>query len=302
MRRILLAVVLISLVAVLAGCGGSSSVDHVDPTIPILGAWQPVSATQDGSPVLVSTAMNWPLAPSTAAAGTLVPWTRGILEFTNTNQLNLLGYMDLSDAGTVVGTWTWVPGVVTITLNGVTTAISYVISDNLLTATFSRDGNNYIVTWVRVVDLTSHDALLGDAAPVPPDTVRQRKWQASSITSTVPAGGTADTLTTYFGLTAGTNTAQLTLRADGTAAIKEMNGSTLVGAAKNGRWFTDNTGSGEFGLSLFTDSASPKPNTVFSNDTRGFYTHPAGGQLTTTFLDVETGRTVVIVWDDVTPG
>jgi len=288
MRRVLFAVVLISLVAALAGCGGSSSVNHLDPTIPILGSWQPISGTENGAPVPMSTAMNWDAT-----------WTRGILQFTDTDQCHLLGYkqvlngdnLELSHDKTINGTWTSAPGVATITLDGVTTAISYVIVGNLLTATFSRGGKDYVVTWVRVVDLPERDTLIGGLPPVPPDTtVGIKKWQAASIT-TVAAG--ADTLTTYFGMGHDTNTIELTLKSDGTATIVEKGTAPLAGV-KNGRWFT---GDGEFALSLFTDTPVPPADakTVFSSETRGFYT--VGAQLTTTFLDVKTGKTVVIAWD-----
>jgi hypothetical protein len=288
MRQVLLAVVVLSLAASLIGCGGSSSVSHVDPTIDILGAWQPITATQDGAPVAVSVAMNWPIVPKSDPEHV---WTRSILQFANTGQLNELGYDELIHMKTVEGTWTHTPGVVTISLDGVDTVISYTISGNLLTANFSRGGHAYVLTWVRVVDLTVHDTNLADDVSTSPAV--EHKWRAASIT-TVPADA-AVTLKSYFGMAADANTLDLTLGSDGTAKIEERNGTTLVGLAKNGTW---GTGDGEFGLSLFTDGLTPAPNTVFSNDTRGIYTL-VGSQLTTTFLDVPTGRTITIVWNDI---
>lgn len=305
MRQVLLAVVVICMVGSLIGCGGSSSVSHVDPTIDILGGWQPITATENGTPVEVAVAMDWPIIPGTSSTP-VHPWTRGILHFINTGQLSEVGYDNLTHMKTVEGTWTHTPGVVTITLNGVTTVISYTISGNLLTANFSRGGHDYVLTWVRVVDLTVHDTNLAD--DVSTSLTVEHKWRAASIT-TVPADATV-TLKSYFGMAADTNTLDLTLGSDGTAKIEEKNSGTLVGLAKNGTW---GTGDSEFGLSLFTDGLTPKPNTVFSNDTRGIYTL-VGSQLTTTFLDIITapdtttgpnihiGRTITIVWNDTTGG
>jgi len=228
-KRVLLGFCVFAAIA-LAGCGGGGGggggADDggvvIDPSTSIIGTWLPIKALEDGTPVRVSTAMmSWD-----------ADWTRGEIQLLATGVCTVRGYINSTLDATISGTWSSEAGVAPITLEGVTTSVTWDNDvDNIVNpADFTRNGHDYVTEWVRVVNLTEHEAQLVST------------WEASSVI----VNGTSVPVSTYFNMEPQSDSLTLQLLSNGTMITRETDGHIVV-TRDSGTWAT---GGGEITMTL----------------------------------------------------
>lgn len=249
-------VVSVLLAGLLAGCGGGGGGDGdggIDPSVTMLGRWQPTFVTEDATVVPLRDAMDWD-----------GNWTRVELEFLINATCTLYAYEGTQLVETITGTWSSESQVAPITFGGETTTITYWEAANLLTGTYTKDGHNYEIKWVKVITLTEHEAQLVGT------------WQAAAV----KVNGVDTPIADFFEFDPGSDAMRLELQANGTAISREMAGSAVVNT-ETGTWAT---GGLEFTLAMLGD------------ETRGYW-NVLAGQFVAIFLDPGTGNTIEIRWN-----
>ncbi len=217
MKKLMFLGAVIIIAVSLTGCGGGGGGDGgddgggaIDPNTSMIGVWQPVLATQDGTPVKVSAAM--PAYGQT--------WTRAEYDFKQDGTCSVRGFEGSTLASTINGTWSSDNGVAPVTLNGVTTTITWGDFGSWMhQADFSAGGHNYHTEWVRIVDLTAHDPGLA------------RTWKVTQLKK----NGAASSIASFFGFSSGTNVMTFQYQPNGTMVQREVAGNTVV-KRETGTW------------------------------------------------------------------
>ena len=145
MKRVLLGFCVFAAIT-LAGCGGGGGDGGGgSQDAPILGAWQPVSASLHDTQTVVKVgiALGWPQG-----------WTKEEQEFRNDGTCTRKAYNGPSVVDTINGSWSSDQGIAPITFGSVSMVYNYVQQGDRLYATVARGGTNYDTVWVRVRNIS----------------------------------------------------------------------------------------------------------------------------------------------------
>lgn len=211
-----LLLLLIGLVALISGCGGGGGGGDddggIDPSTSMIGTWQPISATQDGTATKVLNVM-----PETNEEP-----MRWEMEFSQNGTCSFRAYRT---NGTLIeaidGTWSSDNQIAPVVIDGDTTEIHWSDFGNVMTATYTIDGHAIVAKWVRLTIPTQHETFLVG------------NWQAQSL----ELNGASTPLGNFFEWSPGSTAETLDLQSNGTAVFQELADSTVVDTL-NETWST----------------------------------------------------------------
>ncbi len=222
-------IVAIMILAVLAtglvGCGGGGGNGGGDTNpAALVGTWQLFAAAQDGTTIAPADAMGW-------AQGTVRESIRFNADGTCVNNTydNAKAVVRASN-----GTWAVQGGVLTITFDAQATQLTYAIAGNIVATTETEGGVQTVLRWAKVMTLAGNDAAMVGT------------WRVASVEVDGVAGAVAD----FFEFAAGSDTAFLQLRADGTMMYFEASPDGIEDGDE-GTWAT---GGGEIIITFGPDT------------------------------------------------
>lgn len=167
------------------GGGGGLPIDGA-----LVGTWQPYAAQVDGAEVGAKAAMDWDQGV-----------VRMTVQFANDGTVTVRYYdADGAVVETENGTWTAQSGVLTVTMPDDTVNLNYQVSGNLITTSAVEEGSQVVIRWVKVVNLTAHEAQL------------VRSWRVVDI----EVNGVPLSVSDYFNVEQDAVTVVFQLLADGT--------------------------------------------------------------------------------------
>ncbi len=213
MQKALLIMAVMAFLMVVGGCGGSGGEPiNGDPfDAALVGAWQLFEATADGNVVAPGDAMDWD-------AGVV----RLHVEFGDDGTFTQRVYAsDNTEIRSETGTWSTDSGQVTIEVGSEDPVVGgYQVEGNLLTVTVV-EGEELVLRWSRVVDLTEQASLLA------------RTWSIERVL----VNGAEVAIGDYFGWKASSDAAVLIFGVDGTLTYFELDGIDITGGDQ-GQWAT----------------------------------------------------------------
>ena len=206
---------------------------QVDPAL--VGTWQPYAATANGDGCAIAEALNFD--------GHVA---RTELTFNNDGTFDLTEYQTDGSSSTSQSLWGAENGQVHLLVGATLETLAYTISGNLIDTTFTKGGIDYAVSWVKVVDLTGHDAQM------------VATWTVASATAN---GGDAPFAEP------GTDGVSIQMLADGTLSFYQLLGDEIV-ASETGTWVT---GGGAITLTLGDQTmrgayTTGSPSITFTNE------------------------------------
>lgn len=214
MKRVVALTLAACAALLLPGCGGGGGGgDSVDPNTSMIGTWQPITATHDGTTVKAYVVM-----PETTPVA-----TRWEMEF---RQNATCAFRAYNASGGLIetfnGTWTSDNGVATVKIAGSTSTIHWSDTGNVMTASYSIEGHAVVAKWARVL-------------PTPAD--HEAQYVGTWVAQSVAINDNPIAVRLFFGWAAGSDSSRLVIDADGTATGQEMAGDTVVESSA-GTWDT----------------------------------------------------------------
>lgn len=232
MRRTLFLSLAIMAVAglMLAGCSGGGDGGDNGVAANLVGTWQVIAASVDGQMQVLADEMGWD-------EGTV----RMDVQFRNDGTLMVRHYDQAGEeTASEQGTWQVADGVLTVNVDQETNDLTYQIDGNTMQTTETDDGQQLLLTWVKVVQLSGHDnAMVGTFA----------------VTETEVDGTDTDPAD-YFDISEQADGVRFMLEADGTFTFSEIGQQGAINQ-QQGTWAT---GGGEIII------------TIDGNTLRGVYT------------------------------